>query len=535
MMNSNYTSSSNYLNAISEIIGKSKFYGLPVNAYSVGLRGNDVSDLTTFRNNLARLASSPEKSFEVSSISDLRSKFQDIANQIISVTTRQTISLRIPGIDTGTRVRFVFDGMTAESSSLYIEGTVNLADRTLRNVTYHGMKSRSGSVVQGTQEGIFLTFTFLGLQRTDGGQAIPTSIRHYYLLPSSTAWQLNSEFTPDNNTQRTVSHSGTVIMLVLDGSSSLGDDFSNVKQYASEFIDMIANNAQPFGVKAPSNVKAEWDDKHQKVFISWDAVRHAEYYQVYRFDNTIGNYALVADGVTSSSWTDTAPLTRNSYRIKAVGHGMTSEYSKTATDVHYVESEYVDLGLPSGTLWATCNIGADSPEDYGDYFAWGETEGYKEYSWSSYKWCKGSGTTLTKYCNDSYYGYNGFTDNLTELVPEDDAAYVNWGSGWRMPSLDQIKELINSSYTTTTWTTQNGVNGYKITSKSNGNSFFLPAAGYRDGTSLYAGSYGLYWSRTLITDDPGYGWYLYFDSSNIYARSSVRCYGHGVRPVRLPQ
>ena len=86
--------------------------------------------------------------------------------------------------------------------------------------------------------------------------------------------------------------------------------------------------------------------------------------------------------------------------------------------------EYVDLGLPSGTMWATCNIGANYPEDYGDYYAWGETETKSNYDWSTYKWCKGSEDTLTKYCTDNDYGT---VDNKTVLDPEDDAAHVKWG------------------------------------------------------------------------------------------------------------
>ena len=197
--------------------------------------------------------------------------------------------------------------------------------------------------------------------------------------------------------------------------------------------------------------------------------------------------------------------------------------------------EYVDLGLPSGTLWATCNIGADNPEDYGDYFAWGETSGYKSgkttFNWSTYKYCNGSYTTMTKYCNKSGYGT---VDNKTELELSDDAAYVNWGANWRMPSDDQFTELINSSYTTSTWTTQNGVYGRKITSKSNGNSLFLPAAGYRSGTSLTdAGSYGDYWSRTLDTSFPYLAYCLYSDSSGIRTGDGSRYIGFSVRPVRL--
>ena len=207
--------------------------------------------------------------------------------------------------------------------------------------------------------------------------------------------------------------------------------------------------------------------------------------------------------------------------------------SMVFVDAPAVEHEYVDLGLPSGTLWATCNVGADSPEDYGDYFAWGETTTKSNYWWSTYKWCNGSSNTLTKYCRQSDYGYNGFTDTLTELLPEDDAATANWGSDWQMPSREQCEELINSSYTTTEWTTQNGVDGRKITSKSNGNSIFLPAAGCWDDTILrYVGSGGYYWSRSLSTSDSGCAYRLYFYSDGPGAAGSGRIWGLSVRPVR---
>ena len=200
-------------------------------------------------------------------------------------------------------------------------------------------------------------------------------------------------------------------------------------------------------------------------------------------------------------------------------------------------NHYVDLGLPSGTLWATMNIGATSPEDYGDYFAWGETEGYNSgkttFNWSTYKWCEGDYNTMTKYCTNSRYGYNGFTDNKTELDPEDDAACVNWGSDWCMPTYDQLEEL--RVQCTWTWYTINKVTGYLVTGK-NGNVIFLPAAGYRDGSSLdRAGSRGYYWSRTLNSDYPNDAWYLYFHSSDVYMYNYYRSYGRSVRPVRVSQ
>ena len=194
--------------------------------------------------------------------------------------------------------------------------------------------------------------------------------------------------------------------------------------------------------------------------------------------------------------------------------------------------EYVDLGLPSGTLWATCNVGASAPEEYGDYFAWGETETKDNYTWNYYKWCDSNTITLTKYCNDSDYGYNGFVDDKTELDPEDDAAYVNWGSSWRMPTYDQLQELIDNC--TWTWTTLNGVDGYLVTG-SNENNMFLPTSGYRYDSSLnFAGSVGDYWSRTLETECPDRALYLIFGESQMYMTLSMRLNGLTVRAIRVP-
>ena len=195
-----------------------------------------------------------------------------------------------------------------------------------------------------------------------------------------------------------------------------------------------------------------------------------------------------------------------------------------------VAYEYVDLGLPSGLLWATCNVGADTPEGYGDYFAWGETQPKDTYNWSTYQYCNGSYNTLTKYCNDSDYGYNGFTDNLSTLLPEDDAATANWGGDWRMPTKEEWQELYQN--TTHTWTTQNGVNGCLFTA-SNGNSLFLPAAGYRHNNSLFdAADNGFYWSSSLNPDYPNNAWYLDPYSLNYNMNYSRRVDGQSVRPVR---
>lgn len=192
--------------------------------------------------------------------------------------------------------------------------------------------------------------------------------------------------------------------------------------------------------------------------------------------------------------------------------------------------EYVDLGLPSGTLWATCNIGSDAPENYGDYFAWGETQTKDIYNWSTYQYCNGSENTLTKYCSLDEYGYNGFTDSLSILQQGDDAAKVNWGENWRMPVEEEWVELIEN--TTSEWTSQNGIYGMLFTAE-NGNTLFLPGAGCRYESNLNgAGESCNYWSSLLSIYNPlrasaaGFG--------NMYSEvfDARRCIGYSVRPVR---
>lgn len=189
-------------------------------------------------------------------------------------------------------------------------------------------------------------------------------------------------------------------------------------------------------------------------------------------------------------------------------------------------SEYaVNLGLPSGTLWADRNIGADSPEDYGAYFAWGETKAKSRYDRSTYKWYDSS-EDLTKYCTDSDYG---FTDGKKALEVSDDAATAYWGDRWCMPTSRQIKELLdNCSWI---WTTRNGISGYKVMGP-NSNSIFLPAAGVRDYGNLWrAGSDLYYWSNSLYEDEQDNAYSLYFQREVNWLGLSWN-YRHQGLPVR---
>lgn len=214
--------------------------------------------------------------------------------------------------------------------------------------------------------------------------------------------------------------------------------------------------------------------------------------------------------------------------------------------------EWVDLGLPSGTKWATCNVGASNPQEYGNYYAWGEVATKSTYSWSTYKY--GSNDGVTKYNIESRHGKNGFADGKTTLDLSDDAAHFNWGGKWRMPTQAQLEELCALCYWV--WTESydgSGVKGYivykakaeadkgvkvfkdipPISSYSLSDAhIFLPAAGHRRyGDLINAGSYGRFRSSSLGTDYPFFAWVVLFNSGYVNDNRGYRCYGLPVRAV----
>ena len=279
-----------------------------------------------------------------------------------------------------------------------------------------------------------------------------------------------------------------------------------------------------------------------------------ELYQLYCYNNMISGQAMT-DLVNSL---ETPP--RGGYMVvldldsEIEQNDITEEQSATAKgkkwSVEAMENEryipyppsnthdYVDLGLTSGTLWATCNVGATIPQDIGDFFAWGDTEGHGTdisdgylFSWENYKWgeVNGEETSFTKYCCDSSRGKDGFTDGKYELDPEDDAAYVNWGSQWRTPTKEQFDELRDEC----TWTpmTIGDIKGYEIEGK-NGNTIFLPEAGWRLDDMLLEG--GAYWTRSSNPEDVAGAYYFGWDDWGWYSYGA-RTDGQSVRPVLCKQ
>lgn len=235
-----YNDEMDYLDALNRRIKNETVSGQPITAFSIGIRGKDVADITMFQNNLKKLASSNDIAFEVSNMSEVNTKFKEIAEKLSESNYVQTINLKMPGLSNGTRVRFTFDNVNdANKSQIYIEGKFNLKDRSLEEVQYVGLTSTSATTVKGTVDGIFVNFTFEGVH-TDNNVLIKSEFTdEWTYIASNNTWQINSEFDKTENSDIVTERSSAVIMLVLDCSSSLADDFVRAQTNAKDFISTL--------------------------------------------------------------------------------------------------------------------------------------------------------------------------------------------------------------------------------------------------------------------------------------------------------
>lgn len=307
------------------------------------------------------------------------------------------------------------------------------------------------------------------------------------------------------------------------------------------------NNTDPFFIKDPfpynlSHTIANdvigfaWDSNLEPFTVRWNDHldgynwKHVDYSYDVRYDVYVHDTRVLSDLVDKqATWTLDPSIVSDSWYVvaKIMEGDLVLESFKSDVVGFSADPEAVDLGL--SVKWATCNLGATRPEEYGDYFAWAETAPKDDYSWGTYKWCMGDMYTMTKYCNNSYHGYNGFKDGKTVLDLEDDVAHVNLGGNWRIPTKAEWNEL--SANCTWTWIQENGINGGKLTSRINGNSIFLPAAGHMSNTDLFAaGSYGLYWCSILDTS-PYNAKYIQFASQLFGTNNRARYNGFSIRPV----
>lgn len=319
--------------------------------------------------------------------------------------------------------------------------------------------------------------------------------------------------------------------------STYGDYVTNSTRYQKGVVRPVQKSDTWIGISSISLSKESISLKTSEQEYITPSIMSGDFSAIYPIEWSTDNkeVADVSNGWIVGLSPGTATITADCY-----GKVATCIVSVTSKDTPVPEC--VDLGL--SVKWATFNVGATKPEEYGDYYAWGEVEPYYEagyaqfispvwksgkekgYSYSSYKYCNGSSTTLYKYNTQNNCG---FVDSKTQLELADDVAHVMWGGNWRMPTRQDFLELI--SLCDWMYTNQNGVKGYKITSKKDSNlSIFLPAVSVRFGTSkpLVGYSDGDYWSSTLIDNSPCY---LGFSSSYYNMKNGGRSDGRPVRPV----
>ena len=244
MLNNSYNSPSDYLNAVSDRIRNDRVGGKSITAYSIGLRGNDVTDNTSFQQNLQKLSSSPSNYFEVSNWEEAKQRFRQIAIQLYNETTTINAEVKIPGGKAdGTVIRITFDNVSnANASSQYIQGTYYRENGKgkLKNVIYQGLQSSSGAeVVSDRQDGIFYWYSFAELKLPNGNPFANTSNMNMWYNLANSDWQPESEFTPEAYSDINVNRKSAVAVLVLDCSSSLGSDFNNMKEAAVEFVKLL--------------------------------------------------------------------------------------------------------------------------------------------------------------------------------------------------------------------------------------------------------------------------------------------------------
>ena len=244
--NYKYNSNNDFLTAVNSRINNELIGSNNISAYSIGVRGNDVIDVESFRDNLNRLSSDPAHNvFEVTSMSEASEKFAQIAQQLYNQSTFYNVTLKLPVQSSGVVIRFTFDNVTdPEESNCYIQGTYisNNGVKQLTDLQYVGMECQSGSTVTATMEGIFNQFSFKNLTDLNGYQVSTDYVKQWNRIESIGQWQPNSEFTPSGNTEVVNEYKSAMIMLVLDCSSSLGTDFTTMKTAANSFIETLSGN-----------------------------------------------------------------------------------------------------------------------------------------------------------------------------------------------------------------------------------------------------------------------------------------------------
>ena len=519
MMIEDYPGDFWYLEDLHRRLSNSTIAGVGLSAYSVGLLGEDVTNATMFRNNLKKLAVPISNAFEVSSMEAVDNQFQVMAQQMTQKIYTFNLSITIPGPANGTKVRFTLDDVeSATDSQMYIEGKFNLSSRSLTGVSYHGVSSSYGNTVAGVQDGIFVRFEFEGITPETPSTINIRNLQQWNYVSSSGKWQKNSELNSENDARLSRQKKSAVVVLNLDCSTSLAGEFSTLKYNAKSFVEKLCQAA--FDETEVTSITI--DKFEMSLYEGMKDQLSATVWPQTAEDKTILWSSEDESVATVSSKGLVTAVAPGKTRIIATSHdrGLTAFCEVT------VEPLMVDLGL--SVKWALFNLGASSPEECGDYYAWGEVLPKNGYYWSNYRWCNGSNKSLTKYNFTSLYGK---VDNKVVLDMENDAARVNLGGPWRMPTHADIVELMDKC--TYEYIIVSGVAGGLFTSKVAGytdRSIFIPFCGAMNNRVQYI-AYGLYWTSDLGSS-PDKAIVLVLDSDDTsWAQDFDRYYGMPIRPV----
>ena len=454
---------------------------------------------------------------------------------------KETITLTAyqPGNESSTRLAFTDKGKAywhaADKIGVWSNGESKFSAFDLSTGAGTATASFRGEVMDGA--GDYAVYPYNENHKLSGSSLT------YYLPNSYKYTSVDQTFFPDDNNgnsfgapmygvvsdDNTVSfkHLGGVICIQID---KMPAESGTVKvteaknQLCGTFTATLTDDA-------PEIQTAQATSNNSVTFVYSGAT--AEAAGVFYLPVATGNYNLtieVSGNKQSSSITTGVEITRTRLQVVKVTTNYTTSTAESDGSKIINGHKFIDLGLPSGLLWAETNIGAETAADDGNYYAWGETQPKDTYYWSTYNYGSSS-SALTKYTS---------SDNKTVLESSDDAAYQNWGSSCRMPTESDFAELTNTENCTWTWKSKTNssneeINGYEVTSKKNGNSIFLPASGYRVGSGLSDhGSYGYYWSSTLYVSDVSYAYFLDFGSGYYDSSNYRRYYGFAVRPVAKP-
>ncbi|MBR5725830.1 MAG: SUMF1/EgtB/PvdO family nonheme iron enzyme [Muribaculaceae bacterium] len=245
MMTDKYDTETEYADALHARISEERVYGRPIKAYSVGLLNENIKDTTQFRYNLSALSSDTGKAMEVNTMAEVNNRFQAIADDLVSRNMSETLTLVFPGVGTGTRIRFTLDEIfnnNVEDSKVYIEGTFSLKTRSLTDITYHGLTCTAGDSVAATSvDGMFVTLVFDGIQLDSEERIMKDQIREWYWIEDQNAWEASTEFSASDLPEIESTYSSALVMMLLDCSSILDEDFPDLKNAANAFIERMEN------------------------------------------------------------------------------------------------------------------------------------------------------------------------------------------------------------------------------------------------------------------------------------------------------